>query len=377
MYLKHLSIKYFRNYFDHQVDFFPGVNIFYGPNGQGKTNLLEAIYYLLATNSFRTVHDCEMVMICQDHFYLMGLLNNQHGEERLDAAFQPAVGLKIKLNTIPVSRVSYAFKFPVVVFSPGDLLLIKGNPAVRRRFLNLEGSRLKPRYLNLLREYTRILQQRNSILRKYRHLRPFRDILVPWNETLIKTGSALIKQRISLLKRLEEQGALFYSQLTLGSESFSLKYSCSFDLGAEEDGEIERRFNDRLSKVLHLELKKGYTMAGPHLDDFRVLINNQEAKKYSSQGQQRSAALALKMAEAKLFEYLNLETPIILLDDLFSEFDSYRRQQLLNFLMARSAQSFITMNSPPGTIFKNPAGIYRAFHIEGGNSAIESDRSDS
>jgi len=346
LFLHKLKLLHFRNYEQQELSFNARINIFKGNNGQGKTNLLEAIYYLAVSRSFRTNYDQELVHWNKNDFFLKG--NFQKGEDfyAVESAYQGfSKKFKIKVNGAEVKRSDFIYQFPVVVFSPDDLLLIKEGPAGRRRFLNLEGSRLIPSYYRKLKDYQKVLQQRNRLLKEKRSNFFNRDLFEPWDRALVSLGSSIIKQRISLLKNLEAQAQVFFEQLSGYKEQLSLNYVSSVTM-ADLSEKTEELFWDQLNQGRGEELKRGYTLIGPHLDDFLILINNYEAKKYASQGQQRAAALALKMGEVNLFCQARRESPIVLLDDVFSEFDPERRLQLLNFLRQREGQSFITTAAP-------------------------------
>ncbi len=346
MFLRKLNLLHFRNYAQQELSFDARINIIRGNNGQGKTNLLEAIYYLAVSRSFRTNHDQELIHWDSSGFFLKGSFQKGEDFYTVESAYQGyGKKFKIKVNGAEVKRSDFIYQFPVVVFSPDDLLLIKEGPAGRRRFLNLEASRLKSSYYRKLKDYQKVLQQRNRLLKENSSSFCKRDLFEPWDRALVSLGSTIIRQRISLLKNLEEQAQLFFEQLAGFKEKLSLNYVSSVNL-ADSPENIEELFWDQLNRARGEELQRGYTLIGPHLDDFLILINNYEAKKYASQGQQRTAVLALKMGEVNLFFQARRESPIVLLDDVFSEFDQERRFQLLNFLRQREGQSFITTAVP-------------------------------
>lgn len=370
MYLKQILLRNFRNYRNQEICFHPGINVFQGMNAQGKSNLLEAIYYLAVSRSFRTNTEEEMVRWEDRFFYLKGTFYKDHEQSCVEIGYEQPKRLQIKLDGVVTKRGDYLQRYPVVVFSPDDLLLIKEGPTGRRRFLNLEGSRLKPLYYTRLRDYHRTLQQRNRILKEKKNYASGHDLLEPWDRAIVEIGSKIIRQRISLLQALEEQARLFFRDLTASSENLSVKYVSSVDFKANED-QLEQIFNQQLKTARGLEFKRGYTVLGPHLDDFMILIDGYEAKRYASQGQQRTASLALKMGEVNLFCLSFREEPVVLLDDVFSEFDQERRKQLLTFLQNREGQSFITTALPLGEIIDGLGDGMQIFSVYKGKITVE------
>lgn len=343
MKLLKLEMRNFRNYLSQVVAFHPRLNIIYGANAQGKTNLLEAVYFTLVGRSFRAARDVEMIHWEYPHFFLRGEL---HGSERhflVESGCNRSGRLQLKVDGVIEKKAHFLFRFPAVFFGPEDLLLIKEGPDRRRRFLNLEGSRLRPHYYNLYREYYRTLQQRNRLLRRGDGGRPAH--MEPWNDLLVKYGSRVIRERISLLQALEEQCSRFFSFITDMGEKVSLEYSCSFDYGGDLE-RLESCYRQTLARITRVEERRGSTLAGPHLDDFCVLINGRDARRFASQGQQRTAALALKMGEVFLFEVSSPDSPVVLLDDVLSEFDQQRQDRLLRFLRQRAVQTMITTALP-------------------------------
>ncbi|MBS3943635.1 MAG: DNA replication/repair protein RecF [Dethiobacter sp.] len=346
MFLTQLHLTNFRNYINQDVFFNNRINIFEGANGQGKTNLLEAIYYLAVSHSFRTIHDYELVYWNGSGFFLKGTLKKKNNIDTVQIGYQASTkNTKIKVNGSLMKRGDFIYQVPIVAFSPDDILIIKEGPAIRRRYINLEGSRLKPAYYHLLKDYHRVLQHRNRLLKENRFNSIDRSIFEPWDRALVLLGSKIIKQRIALLRALEKQAQDFFIQMTNHNEKLTLNYVSNIEFDKDSDG-IEQAFSDHLKKGSTEEIRRGCTVFGPHLDDFTIMINDYDAKRYSSQGQQRTAALALRMAEVELFYLSSRERPIVLFDDVFSELDPKRREQLINFLLQREGQSFITTAVP-------------------------------
>ncbi len=370
MFLDQIYLKQFRNYSQQELFFDAKINIFVGANAQGKTNLLEAIYYLAVSRSFKTNYEQELVNWDDNYFFLKGVFCKNQNKDLIEIGYQSTnKGFQIKLNGTAIKRSDFIYQFPIVVFSPDDLLLIKEGPSGRRRFLNLEGSRLKPYYYRKLKDYHRALQQRNKLLKENRYNTLSSELLEPWDKALVSLGSSIIKQRISLLQALEKQSQYFFERLTDDKEKLNFKYISSIDFENNPE-KVETAFWDRINSSRGEEKQRGYTMAGPHLDDFSILVNNYDAKRFASQGQQRTAALALKMGEVELFSLSSRESPVILLDDVFSEFDLERRRQLLHFLLRREGQSFIT-TAIPFEQHDLEAGNFKIFSVHKGKINIE------
>ncbi len=341
MYLENISLKNFRNYSVQTVSFHPDINILFGSNAQGKTNLLEAIYYLCTSRSARTNNDQELIKKGSNFFFIKGSFRRNESNYLVETGYQYPQGVKIKLNSKEIKRSAFIHQIPVVIFCPEDILLLKEGPALRRRFLNLEGSRLNPLYYTNFKDYFRALQQRNRLLKEHRHGILDPALLEPWDQELVKLGAAIIRMRIAMLKDLEQQSFIFFNLLTGALESLSIMYQSSIDYQDHLE-HLEDSFRLQLKKNLALDQKRGYTSVGPHLDDFSVAINGLDARKFASQGQQRTAVLALKMGELALFKQAGGAEPIVLLDDVFSEFDQRRQQHLFTYLSERDGQSFIT-----------------------------------
>lgn len=333
----------FRNYISEEVSFHPRMNIIYGNNAQGKTNLLEAVYFTLVSRSFRAGRESEIINWESPLFLIRGKLKTGEHHYRVDIGCHRSGCLQLKIDGSPVKRSNYLLRFPAIVFGPEDLLLVKQGPARRRRFLNLEGSRLCPLYYGLYRDYYRIVQQRNHLLRRGKNGSLIS--LEPWNKLLIKYGSNVIRERVALLAGLEKQCRRFFYYFTTGNEQIDLNYVYSFNHDGDLDC-LETVFELALERVQPDEKRRGLTMLGPHLDDFSILINGREARRFASQGQQRAAALALKMAEVFLFEANTASLPVVLLDDVLSELDQTRQRRLLQFLWEKEAQVILTAAVP-------------------------------
>lgn len=363
MFLEHIRLNSFRNYRQQEVKFNPALNMVVGENAQGKTNLLEAVYYLLTCRSFRTEIDREMVSWERDSFFLQGVIKQRSNTKIAEIGYQIPNKLQITLNGKVNLKRNYTFLFPVVIFGPDDLRLVKDGPAIRRRYLDMVGVRAGPQYYHSLKDYQRVLQQRNRVIKEWRFKGSLTKYLEIWNEPLARLGSRLIKQRIWLVSQLEKWSKELFLNVFSDGQELSLQYMCSVDYQDSLD-DLAGQFYRQLCLKQPEEEVRGYTLLGPHADDFNLSINCRPARIYSSQGQQRVAALALKMGEIKLLEFMHQQKPVLLLDDIFSELDLQRREQLLQFVKQRGMQTVITTVVPPGQL--PPLKPDSIFLIKGG-----------
>lgn len=374
-YLDNLQLRGFRNYHKQHLHFNPRFNIFAGDNGHGKTNLLEAIYYLSVTRSFRTKRDYELANFDDRFFYLGGLFIKRYISHRIQLSYRVNESLQVKIDNNTVERFNHLQQFPVVVFSPDDLQIVSDGPSVRRRFLNLEGARLNPLFFQDLKNYQRVLIQRNNLLRDMHSRAKIEKYIEPWDQALIEYGSRIIIERVKLLEILQNEARPFFIKMSGSTEDITLHYKSNLKFNAIEDDydKIKNRYKEALTSKRELELKRGSTLVGPHLDDFSIFINRVDSRYFSSQGQKRTAALALKMAEVNLFTSKNSEEPIILLDDVFSELDDPRKKHLLAFLSDNSSQCFIASASGVNEYIHNLSGEHKIFNIKQGTVLDETD----
>ena len=340
-YLDQVSLEGFRNYKQQFVNFHPSLNIITGDNAQGKTNLLESIFFLAVNRSFRTRKDHELAHFDGNNFNLKGVFIKNDFSHIVQVCYRQNSRLLIKVNSDHIYRYDHIREFPVVVFCPDDLQIISEGPSIRRRFINLEASRLDPAYLKELKDYQRVLNQRNRVLKDVKNWSRLKDLLAPWDQALVTLGVNLIRTRINLINELEQEAKHFFAEMTGSQEALSLEYAGTVQFYPEVL-EMQKQFHCALLDIREQELRRCTTLIGPHLDDINISINGYNTRLYSSQGQKRTAALALKMGEVSLFKQKHDLCPIILLDDVFSELDAARKQHLLEFLRKNGGQCFIT-----------------------------------
>lgn len=345
MYIEQLEFENFRNLEDGKILPGKGINVIWGNNAQGKTNLLEAVWLFTGGHSFRGNKDSELPR-------LEGGANASGA--RLTARFfsgcreQNAI-LKIEkgrrscvINGVEKKTGSALVgKLCAVIFSPEHLQLIKDGPQKRRAFLDGAICQIKPSYAKALAGYNRALAQRNTLIKDIFRYPELKDTMDIWNERLVQFGTLVAGERIRYLEKLAPKAAEIYRGISKDREKLCVRYESSFFQNPETMGE---EFLEALKKAEKTDLKLGYTSVGPHRDDMELTLGGLSARTYGSQGQQRSVVLALKLSEADILEEASGEPPLVLLDDVMSELDRERQDYLLNHLSGR--QIFITCCSP-------------------------------
>jgi len=340
--LKRIYVDNFRNLCREEIQLNPGINIVLGKNAQGKTNFLEAIYILASATSPRTNIEQEMVAWENDYYFIKGEVESQ------DDTFAISVGYtqgkkRIRVNENPLERVKDLLgRFMVIFFGPEDLQLIKGSPQLRRQFLDREISLLQPLYYENLQRYRTVLAQRNNLLKEIGEKGIGESELEPWDEQLADLGGELITRRIRFLNELKEKINSRYAEISGEEVGFKAEYEPSIALDKKSSSQDwKRAFIEAWKRRRKEEIIRGVTILGPHRDDLSFRLGDRELKNYGSQGQQRTAVLALKIGELELMTQVKGEQPVLLLDDVFSELDGTRQKALLD-LIGGNIQSIIT-----------------------------------
>jgi DNA replication and repair protein RecF len=369
--LQRLVLESFRNHEQTIVDCSSGVNLFLGDNGEGKTNILEGISYLCLSKSFYAVNDTVVMNVNRKGFTASGIfLSDGKIFYEVRVMFNKLQNQKlITVNKEKVDKASSLIgRFPVVILSPEHSSITIGSPSDRRRFVDFVVSQSNRAYLECLIDYRRILKQRNKILSEMLFSRKENDAAIqPWNEQLVRVGAVLIKKRIEFIEDFQSLVIDSYAKLTETAEQPGITYLSSFacTLGGSEA--IEAIFYQELQDHYQEECRIGYSLIGPHRDEFIFQINNLDARSFASQGQHKTLLVALKLAEFFYLKERCNETPILLLDDVLSEMDGHRSQRLLE-ATAELGQVFITstderaLNWMP-VVSSNP----RKFFIKQGN----------
>ena len=341
MLIKKIDLVNYRNYTNLSLPLAEGINIFLGQNAQGKTNVLEAVYYTALTHSHRTKSDDDLIGRDASESSIMLLMDRHSVENEINIKLYRQKTRQIFLSGQKIKAKDLIGTLNVVLFSPEDLFLIKGAPQGRRRFLDAEISQANPRYFNDLMIYNRLLQQRNALLKKIREKKASRDMLFEWDFQLAELAAKVVKKRLSSIEKLNELAGMMQRRLSGNSETLSVVYQIHGTNSLLEE-ELVSWYNKRLRESVELDILRGYTSVGPQRDDLVFSVNGDDLKTFGSQGQQRTGILALKLAE---LEFLHIETgdyPILLLDDVMSELDSGRRNELLEFVLNEKIQTLIT-----------------------------------
>lgn len=366
MLVKTLSLEHYRNIGSAELAFHPGVNLFVGANAQGKTNILESILMLALTKSHRTHKDKEVISWHADRASLAAVIEKKYGETKLDLRIGPN-GKTAKVNGLEQRKLSgFVGILNVVMFAPEDLEIVKGSPAVRRRFMDMEIGQVHPSYLHHLQQYQKVVAQKNNAIKKGDRESSASQLMIDvWNEQLASHGVKIMKNRQNFINKLQIWAQQIHGGITGGGEQLRIVYKPSFDCEDFQDETILfNQFMIKLSQVKDQELRRGSCLIGPHRDDLAFFINDKDVFSYGSQGQQRTAALSLKLAELELIREEVGEYPVLLLDDVLSELDKNRQRQLIETFRSK-VQTFITAT---GVESVNPDKIGEAqlFHVQDG-----------
>lgn len=339
MRIDNVKLSDFRNYENLDLKFDKNVNIFIGNNAQGKTNLLESIYMSSIGKSFRTSRDGEMIRFGSDYF-IIKVCAEKNGNPLLVEIAVLKDGTKgIKVDGLKIKKMSDLLRhIYCVIFSPEDLKIVKEEPEKRRTFIDKTLSQLSISYYNEIYEYKKIVKQRNALLKEIKNS-GYEDMLCIWDEKLAGSGAKIIIKRNEFISKLADIAEGFHSSITGGSEKSEICYEPDVEL-CESIEEQKKNILKALSESEKRDIKYGSTGRGPHKDDICIKVKGVDIRRFGSQGQQRTAALSLKLAELNIIEEETGETPILLLDDVMSELDSFRQNFLIKSL--KDVQLFIT-----------------------------------
>jgi len=364
LYVSTLTLKNFRNYREISLEFDPKLNIFAGANAQGKTNLLEGLVYASIGKSHRS-RDEDLPTWGSGFFRISAVIQNHDRECQIEIGWQDR-RKKILINGVKQRKAGDLLgKFNTVLFAPEDLQMVKGGPAERRSFLDLEISQLNPLYYYDLQQYYKILSQRNNLLKQIDQRRSSEGLLEIWDQQLIECGAKIYAKRMEILRKLSPLARLMQRKITEGKETLEIQYLSSIEASKESPDEYKECWRRLMELSRKDELMRGYTLFGPHRDDLKCLVNQTDVRYFGSQGQQRTTALALKLAELELVKSEIGCYPVLLLDDVMSELDDLRQKYLLETIQER-IQTFITTTNPS---FFEPLGYGKVFRIDQGKIA--------
>ena len=360
MIISDIKLKNFRNYEELDISFDEGINIIYGDNAQGKTNILESAYISGTSKSHKGSRDREMIRFGEDEGHICTTVIKNGGEYRIDIHLRKNKAKGIAINRVPIKKAADLFGIlNIIFFSPEDLDIVKDGPSERRRFMDSELCQLDKVYLYNLTNYNKVLNQRNKLLKDIYYDSSLKDTLFAWDEKLIEYGKAIIKRRKRFIDEISPIVKEIHFAISGEKEELIIAY---------EPDVYDMFFADELIRARDRDLRFGQTSVGPHRDDIDFKISGTDVRKYASQGQKRSCALSLKLSEIKLVENEIGEKPVLLLDDVFSELDGNRQSSLLKGL--NNAQTLITCTGLDEFV-KSNFSYHRLFHVKNGTVEVE------
>ena len=360
MIIKSLKLKDYRNYEILNIEFDHATNIFYGDNAQGKTNILEGVYLSGTTKSHRGTKDRDLIRFGQDEAHIETVIEKNGVPWQIDMHLKKNSPKGIAINKVPIRRASELFGLTnFVFFSPEDLNIIKNGPAERRRFMDLELSQLDKVYLSDLANYNRTLNQRNRLLKDAYYRDDILDTLDVWDMQLVQYGEKIIQRRIRFIEEVNAIIGDIHHKLTGGRERISLSY---------EPGCGALSLEAALEKNRERDIRMKSTSVGPHRDDVGFMAGGIDIRRFGSQGQQRTAALSLKLSEIELVRQIIKDTPVLLLDDVLSELDKHRQNYLLDSI--HDIQTLITCTGLDEFV-NHRFSINKVFHVQNGHVSKE------
>lgn len=369
MEIESITVKKFRNYQDEVIHFHKGLNILLGDNAQGKTNIAEAIMLCCIGRSPRTLKDREMITFESNAGYIKAEALRKIGKSRVEIYITKKDKKRIQVNGIPILKMGELMgTINAVFFSPDELSLIKEAPDERRKFLDTDISQMKKSYFYALKRYHKALTERNNLLKKY-SMESVEKTVEIWNEQLAKEGARIIAERSEFCKNLLPFARSAHAFLTDEKENLSLEYA-TLKCQSEDVEATRQSMRIELDKSLEKDYKLGYTTVGPHRDDIKITVNDVDVRNYGSQGQQRTAALSMKLAELNLFYEEIGEYPVLILDDVLSELDPERQKKLMEF--SEKVQTVLTATNLSEKIMKGRK--CHIIRIESGRVTSESNR---
>lgn len=360
MFVESIELLNYRNYHQLHIDFHQGTNVFYGDNAQGKTNILESVYVCSTTKSHRGSKDRELIQFGEEESHIKMVVKKDGIPCRIDMHLKKNKAKGVAVNGIPIKKASELFGIVnVIFFSPEDLNLIKSGPAERRRFLDLELCQINRLYVHSLLQYNKVVAQRNRLLKELEFSPSLGETLSVWDQQLVRYGKELIRYRFEFLEELNPVIREIHFHLSGKKEELSVLYEPN--VTAEE-------FEETLNRSRPQELRQKMTLTGPHRDDLSFMVNGTDIRKYGSQGQQRTAALSLKLAEIELVKKIIRDEPVLLLDDVLSELDGKRQEHLLSEIS--NIQTLITCTGLDEFV-ESRFQMDRVFRVEEGTVECE------
>ena len=357
MRIKNLKLKNFRNYIDETVNFSEGLNVLFGRNAQGKTNCAEAVFYLCTGVSPRSTRDKQLIRHGESYAEISAIADGRYGEIELYAKISEN-SREVRLNGTKITKnADILGNIYGIFFSPHELRLIQDGPDERRKFINISISQLSKPYYVALSRYKKILEQRNNLL-KEKDVSLIYETLSVWDEQLSKYAAIVASKRAEFVKNLAPVANRIHSHLTDGAEDLKISLDKKYK---GDEKELEKKFLDEFSANIERDIRLGFTASGPHRDDLDIEIDGSDAKNFASQGQTRTAALSLKLAEVEIFKDVSGEYPVLILDDVMSELDLPRRKKLVSY--TKDLQTILTCTHAERVLY---GSIANKIKIEGG-----------
>ncbi|MDD4834291.1 MAG: DNA replication/repair protein RecF [Lutispora sp.] len=364
MNIESIFLLNYRNYSEQYIKLDPGINIFYGENAQGKTNIVEAVYLLTMGKSHRTQRYNEMVKWDENDSRICIKFKKDDFDYNIDFVMKRNQKKQIKVNGIRLEKLSDILgKLNTVIFSPDHMKIIKEGPSERRKFIDSILSQTKPKYYYNINQYLKVLAQRNMLLCNEKNIEVIEKTLDIWDHQLIEYGSKIIVDRQIFIDGIDKKAWKINKELSGGREDFHLKYMPSTGGGKYEINDIKKDFEKKLIDARAYDMRRKMTNYGPHRDELSLFINEKEVRNYGSQGQQRSALLSLKISEMDYIKDETGTTPVLLLDDVFSELDKNRQGFLISFI--KNVQVIITCTEYEN-LYLGDKSKYKIFNVING-----------
>ena len=349
MFVSDVKLNGFRNYGEQKVKFLPSINLIVGKNGQGKTNLLESIYFASIGKSPKTSKETELINWSKQRASFCVNFEKKSGTKQIEVIFSRQSKKIVRVNSVNLLKIADLLgNLNVVFFSPDELKLVKDAPQDRRKFMDTDISQLNKNYFYNLTKYNKILDERNKLLKTAQTKEILEQTLPIWDTQLAETGSKIILERIKFLNKLKLLAKDAHEYLTNQKEDLRIEYA---GVTGKDEDEIKQKLLKSLQNCREKDEKLGFTNIGPHRDDIKLVVNNIDIRSFGSQGQQRTVALSMKLAELEIFKEEIGEYPVLLLDDVLSELDQDRQQRLLNY--CKKLQTIITATQYDPFMFQN------------------------
>lgn len=365
MHINNIFLLNYRNYEQQSIELDKGINIFYGQNAQGKTNIIESVYMASTGKSHRTQKDSEIIKWGCTESKVKISYDRDGSNNDIEIYLSKSAKKSVKLNGVKLTKLGDLIgNLNTVIFSPDHMKIIKEGPIERRRFMDIILCQIKPGYYHNLSQYLKVLEQRNNLLNEAFENQSVLSTIDIWDEQLVNYGTKVMNERMLFLDKLDVYAKETHSEITNGKEKLKLRYKSFSKNDHINEKELKECYYRELKNSLSMDVRRGITHIGPHRDDIYIFIDGKEVKNYGSQGQQRTSLLSLKISELKYMDYEMSVLPVLLLDDVFSELDVERQKYLVNFI--KNVQTVITCTDV-GYFRQLGSETYSLYNVVGGN----------